>query len=65
MTKKHFQAIAELFAGRLAEEDNPARREILLNLAKDFSLLFSRENPRFDPGRFFAAIREAEKEKRQ
>lgn len=64
MTKKHFEMIAAKIAAKVsAAERSPtlspvqvnAVRASLRDLADDFALSFSIENPRFDRGSFMTA----------
>lgn len=60
MTKKHFEAIAALFANAnlsvVDEHGNPQAADIVMaDLCHDTADYFETENPRFDRDRFLAA----------
>lgn len=51
MSRKHFQAVAEIISDPTLHLPDSKR----LALARRFEELFARENPRFDRGRFLFA----------
>jgi hypothetical protein len=66
MTKKHFEAIARMFAERVAPEpqdgvkadrSDDAYQACREGLAKDLASYFKQVNPNFDRDRFLAACK--------
>lgn len=53
MTKKHFEAIAQLFRETYTEGE--VEKETVRNLAERMAAMFARENPRFDRNKFLTA----------
>ena len=54
-TKRHFDAIAEIFNSELHSPTGRSNRLILRNLAHRFASEFETYNPRFDVQKFYAA----------
>jgi hypothetical protein len=59
MTRRHFQAIADVLAGELAlalADGSPADAQVTLrNLTASLADVCAAENPRFDRAKFYAA----------
>lgn len=55
MTRKHFQAIADVFAGEIAVTASPEGKLALANAAISLGHVLRQENPRFDRQRFYRA----------
>lgn len=54
MTKKDYQAIADVIVNRLYGA-TPTRRFALSDVAKDLCAVFEEDNPRFDRDKFLIA----------
>lgn len=56
MTRKHFEAVAEVLAAEHAiGGETPFAQSHIRNITLSLADVFSRENPRFDRPRFFVA----------
>lgn len=56
MTKKHFEAIAAMFAKRMGNPTIPSEaRQALIALANEQADYFAAENPRFNRAMFLTA----------
>lgn len=52
MSRKHYREVAEILQ---SAEDVTTDREALAEVARELALMFKRDNPRFDAGKFFGA----------
>jgi hypothetical protein len=55
MSKKHYEAIAAIFAGDYASAKNDDCRRVVVGLALSLSDIFKRDNENFDRMRFLKA----------
>jgi len=55
MSRKHYEAIAKVFAGDYATAANDGERRKVVGIALSLSDVFQQDNPRFDRVRFLQA----------
>lgn len=55
LTKKHYTAIAAVFAEQYERKADPKRRQMTVILAHALADVFEKDNPRFDRQRFIDA----------
>lgn len=59
MSRKHYTEVAQILANRFighGGDRNPAARAMIEGIADDMADMFTRDNPRFDRGRFMEAV---------
>lgn len=55
MTRNHYIEVAEILNSHRAQLDNEYSTNVLREVTRDMALMFKRDNPRFDAGKFFDA----------
>lgn len=59
MSRKHYTEMAAILAehqGAFNAAETPAKRhEVMADITREFALMFKRDNPRFNAGKFFEA----------
>ena len=56
MTKRHFAAIAAILHDSMERTGDEGTRQEINRITNDLATFCKGENPRFDEGRFFAAV---------
>lgn len=55
MSRKHYTEVAEILRYARGHADNEGEESIVGIVARDLALMFKRDNPRFNAGKFFDA----------
>jgi hypothetical protein len=56
MTRKHYVEVAEIIRDAIALAEGDDAVTTAKQIAVNMAIMFRRDNPRFDAGRFYAAI---------